>query len=385
MPRALGLTAIVAVMALLVAACGGDDPTPTPRPTATPVPAAATATPSDSGTTTPTATPRPVVVAPTATPQPVSFDGKTVRITVGFAPGGGFDTFARIFAVHLKDALPGSPTVIVANLPGANTLVAAKATINREVRDNTVDIVLVIDTLVTGAVLGTVDFDHSALTYLGAPDLAPSENTWCARTSVLDNIDDFLSGGPWTVAQIGTTDGYGLNSSWGTDRGMPFSLVYGYTGTSDMNAAFNRGEVDITPTCRQSEVLLNPDWATGYATPLFYTTKEPKWVTEGKAAGKWPWVTDIHEFAAENFDASELEVDTMRSLNKLSEATRIFATPSATNPAVVAALEAAFADIVVSEPFLADMDARGLDVGLLKGDVYTASLDSINDFSAEAL
>jgi tripartite-type tricarboxylate transporter receptor subunit TctC len=96
------MVGLLAVVALIAAACGGADPTATP--TATPKPA-------DGGST-----------EPTATPEPVDFAGKSVRITVGFAPGGGFDTFARVFAVHLQKTLPGNPKVVVSNLPGANTL-----------------------------------------------------------------------------------------------------------------------------------------------------------------------------------------------------------------------------------------------------------------------
>ena len=50
------------------------------------------------------------------------YKGKTVRIVVGYPPGGGYDVYARIIAQFLPAALPGLPTVIVQNMPGAGSI-----------------------------------------------------------------------------------------------------------------------------------------------------------------------------------------------------------------------------------------------------------------------
>ncbi|MFQ5850307.1 MAG: hypothetical protein ACE5JU_06920, partial [Candidatus Binatia bacterium] len=52
------------------------------------------------------------------------FKGKMIRIVVGYSPGGGFDTFARLLGRHLGRYVPGKPRVIVQNMPGAGSLVA---------------------------------------------------------------------------------------------------------------------------------------------------------------------------------------------------------------------------------------------------------------------
>src|SRR5262245_26578498 len=54
-----------------------------------------------------------------------SYAGKTVTIIVGFKPGGGYDAVARVLARHLPKHLPGKPTVIVQNMPGGNSIIAA--------------------------------------------------------------------------------------------------------------------------------------------------------------------------------------------------------------------------------------------------------------------
>jgi tripartite-type tricarboxylate transporter receptor subunit TctC len=60
-------------------------------------------------------------------PESISafYEGKTIRIVVGFSPGGGFDVYARTLARHLPNHIPGNPTVIVQNMPGAGSLIAA--------------------------------------------------------------------------------------------------------------------------------------------------------------------------------------------------------------------------------------------------------------------
>ena len=406
--RAVSLFALAAVLAMLAVACGGDDPDPTP--TSAPQQAAPTATPTaeammekptptaeammeDKATPTPgamTETPDPTPTPrPTPTPIPVEeqvdFSGKTVQITVGYAPGGGFDTFARIFAHHLSDELRGNPNVFVSNKPGANTLVAVRSVIDKDYRDNQVDIVVVISTLIQQSILGGVsEFDAANdLVYLGAPDYTPSDQTWCIRTDVADSLDDYFAGN-YTIGQIGRVDTYATTSEWAVQVGFPFERVFGYTGTSDMDAAFNRREIEITPTCRDSQVAQNPEWAEGFATPLFYTSVEPEWIKEGKAEGKWPWVRSIRDIAEER-GASEDYLNAFDSLIAAAASSRIYAMPSQTPSNIVNEMRAAFERVVSSDDFVADMKSRRYDVGLRTGDQYQAQVESFAGLPDETL
>lgn len=62
---------------------------------------------------------------PVPAPAQAPFAGKTVTVLVGFPPGGGYDRLARIVARHLPRYLPGNPAVVVQNMPGAGSLMAA--------------------------------------------------------------------------------------------------------------------------------------------------------------------------------------------------------------------------------------------------------------------
>ena len=59
------------------------------------------------------------------------YAGKTITIVVGAAAGGGFDTYARLFARHMPKHIPGRPATVGQNMPGAGILVAAKYTVTQ--------------------------------------------------------------------------------------------------------------------------------------------------------------------------------------------------------------------------------------------------------------
>ena len=65
------------------------------------------------------------------------YKGKTIRVTVGLAPGGGYDTYARAVARHMGKHIPGNPSFVVDNMEGAGSLIAANYTYNKADRDGT--------------------------------------------------------------------------------------------------------------------------------------------------------------------------------------------------------------------------------------------------------
>jgi tripartite-type tricarboxylate transporter receptor subunit TctC len=55
------------------------------------------------------------------------YAGKTIRIVVGFPAGGGFDTYSRVIGRHINKYIPGNPAIVVDNMTGAGSLVAANS------------------------------------------------------------------------------------------------------------------------------------------------------------------------------------------------------------------------------------------------------------------
>src|ERR671930_165962 len=87
--------------------------------------------------------------APAASPAPAAaqvdaraiedfYKGKTVRIVVGFAAGGGYDTYARLISRYLGKYIPGNPTIVVENQVGAGSLLAANPVYKTAPKDGTV-------------------------------------------------------------------------------------------------------------------------------------------------------------------------------------------------------------------------------------------------------
>jgi tripartite-type tricarboxylate transporter receptor subunit TctC len=105
------LVLLAGLLAMLVAGCGAD-PTATPEPTATPVPVpqqpTATAVPQAAPAATPTSTP---------TPAPPYYEGKEIRMVIGYRVGSGADTEGRFIASKLSEFIPGNPEIIVTTQP----------------------------------------------------------------------------------------------------------------------------------------------------------------------------------------------------------------------------------------------------------------------------
>ena len=79
----------------------------------------------------------PMPAAP-AQAQSDFYRGKTINLVVGYAPGGGYDIYSRLLARHLGDHIPGKPTVIVQNMPGAAGVVASNYVYTVAPKDGTV-------------------------------------------------------------------------------------------------------------------------------------------------------------------------------------------------------------------------------------------------------
>ena len=286
--RWFGPGAMALAITLATVACGGSDPTLTPRATATPIPAPqATATPVPTPTALPVgATPQPTPTsapAPQATPTPTPvppppgfdaeeyFGGKTIRIITGTSPGGGFDVFSRLVAAIGERYFPESTKFIVQNLPGAGQYRGLKAVLDSEP-----------DGLTIGPVhsrwfqrqvlVGDIpNFDLDEVYILGSPSLPGSGDVTCVDRSIATSWEEVLAlGRPLTKGS--TAPGNDPAVEFMEANGGPFKMVYGYGGSSEIMAAFDRGETDVTSRCtEQSAMRLFPEWIEeGRLVPLFY-------------------------------------------------------------------------------------------------------------------
>jgi tripartite-type tricarboxylate transporter receptor subunit TctC len=172
------------------------------------------------------------------------YKGKTVRVIVGFSAGGGFDTYARVIARHIGKHVPGNPAVIVENMAGAGSLIAANHAFNSAKPDGLI-ISNWIGGLVLQAVLGSkgINFHAPKFEWIGA--LQDAQSCGLTKAEGIANVQEWLAAKK-PVKLGGTASGstdVDIPKILKATLALPIQLVEGYKGTADIRLAADSGEV----------------------------------------------------------------------------------------------------------------------------------------------
>ena len=174
------------------------------------------------------------------------YQGKTIRLIVGLAPGGGYDLYSRVIARQIGKHIPGNPTIVVENMTGAGSVIAANY-MYKAANPDGLTIGHVLGGLFLQQLLGNpaIEFDGRKFEYIGVPaqdhfliglskatGITSFENWMASKKSVK------LGG----VAPGGATDD--LPKVLQATLGIPIQIVTGYKGTGPIRLAFDSGEVD---------------------------------------------------------------------------------------------------------------------------------------------
>ncbi len=174
------------------------------------------------------------------------YKGKTIRIVVGFSPGGGYDTYTRAAARHMGKYIPGNPTFIVQSMTGAGSLIAANYIQNRAKRD--------------GLTLGNWNSAFILFEALGDPQvkIKSRELNWIGAPvqggpacgvmgfTGLKTLEDVLNSGK-ALKMGATRAGSTLNDLpkiFNLTMGTKFDIITGYRGTATIRLAMQKKEVD---------------------------------------------------------------------------------------------------------------------------------------------
>lgn len=172
------------------------------------------------------------------------YRGKTVRLVIGYGTGGGYDVYAKLLTRFLGDNIPGKPTVIAQNMPGAGSRNAANWLFKVAPKDGSVLAVLGQATALDQA-LGQpgIQFDARQFNWIG--NMVVVNNimiTWAA--SGIRNIDDARKR-PVAVGATGASSPSVLYPTVSNNLlGTQFRIVSGYPGGGDIMIALERREVD---------------------------------------------------------------------------------------------------------------------------------------------
>ncbi len=414
--------AALAVLALTLAAltlvaCGSDAPTPTPTPppapTATPIPQpTATPTPAPPGVTPdPTPTPVPGATAapqptPTATPTPMAmeepspsspeldledyFRNENITVVVGFSPGGGYDTFARLFARYAADRIPGNPRFIVQNLPGAGGERALVEVMGNADPDG-LTMVVAHPRFFKRELLGddVPYFDLATAVLLGTPSAAATAGANYMKKSRLDEYGvphtwegalqlAEMRGSPLTDGGTAPGDSGGLATAFIEALGGNTKMVFGYGGSAEIDAAFDRGELDMGGGAKEKALSLYPNWIENQEiVPLFRygadPADDPEWVD---------YVTNMlgEEIPPHLFDVFETTPG-QQAIFKLTETvndelSRVFTMPAGVPHDLVAFWRTVFRETVEDPAFVQAAELLGRPVQYGSPESMIESLDA---------
>jgi tripartite-type tricarboxylate transporter receptor subunit TctC len=283
------------------------------------------------------------------------YKGKTIDLYIGYAPGGGYDAYARLVARHMGEFIPGKPNMVPKNMAGGGGRVVAGYIFRVAPKDGTA-IATADQSLVLQQAIGdpSIQFDVNKFVWIGNPS-ADNNTAVTWHTTGVKTIEDARqkevivgATGPNTSAQLPQV----MNAILGTK----FKIVSGYPGGNEMNLAMENGEIGSRGS--------NP-WASWKAT-------KPDWIRDKKInilvqigltkAPDLPDVPLLIDLAKNDEDRAVL-----KRISAPATIGRPLFGPPGTPEARVATLRKAFDDMVKDQGFLDDAAHERLDINPVSG------------------
>lgn len=286
------------------------------------------------------------------------YKGKAIRVIVGLAPGGGFDTYSRVIARHMGKHIPGNPTIVVENMPGAASLLSANY-IYRVAKPDGLTIGNFIGGLSFQQLLGLpgVEFDAPKFEFLGVP-AQDNFMIGVAKSTGITSVEQWKASGK--VIKIG-----GVAPGGGTDDipkvlkatlDLPLQLVSGYKGTGPVRLAFNAGEVQGACNSWESfKSTWRAEMERGDVVLLVQGNLKPH-----PEVPNVPWAVDL----AKSEDAKKMILTSARVSGVLN---RFYALPPGTPKSRVNLLRKAFMETMKDPEFLAETKKARLDLDPIDG------------------
>lgn len=277
---------------------------------------------------------------------------ETITLYIGYGPGGGYDVYCRLLAVHLGRHLPGNPTIVPRNEPGAGSYKLANELYNVLPKDGTA-LGMIGESLVIQQMLGdpAAKFEAGKFAWIGR--IADSDPVMVTRPdSGIASVEDArrqetivgVPGAGSATALIATV----VNGVLGTK----FKLISGYDGSAQIKLAVERGEVQGT-----SSTLWPFDEAWVRANKmniLYQTTLEP-------VAGLEATPTVV------SLGRNEEEKTLLRFFAAYTTIGRAIIAPPGLSPDRIAVLRAAFDATMADPAFIADANKQTLYLSAMPG------------------
>lgn len=287
------------------------------------------------------------------------YRGKTIRIIVGFSAGGGYDTYSRVIARHLGKHIPGNPSIIVQNMTGAGSLIAA----------NHVAMVAKPDGLTVGHFIGGlflqqllgrpgIEFDARKLEYLGVP-VQDSTIFLLSKASGVTSIEKWLAS-KVTVKLGGVGPGSATEDIprvLQATIGLPLQIVSGYKGVPEIRLAVKGGEVSAVAGAWETfKLQWRGELEAGEVGVILQTIPKPH--------PELPRVPLAIDFAKSDEARKLIEV----GVHAYGATARPYVLPPGSPKERVHALRKAFMDTMNNSEFLAEAKQARLEINPLSGE-----------------
>jgi tripartite-type tricarboxylate transporter receptor subunit TctC len=302
------------------------------------------------------------------------YKGRQMTMLVYTAAGSTYDIYARAIARHMGRHIPGDPTFIVQNMPGAGGLKAVDYLYNIAPKDGSV-----IGTIGRGLpfepMLGRTDvnFDPYKFTWLGSMNRESSlAISW--HTSKVKTLDDLLKQELLIPGTGAGADSQIIPLAINNLVGTKFKIINGYLNTTEAALAMERGELDGVGYWSWSSIIsLHPDWVRDKKINLlFHTGTKPN--------PDLPGVPMIRERAKSALDGKALDFLLAREIIG-----RPFVAPPSLPPERAKILRDAFAATMKDPLFLKDAEKTGIEVELVTADEVDALLKTTGASPTEVI
>ena len=296
--------------------------------------------------------------AGSAAAQDNYYAGKRMSVVIGYAAGGTADTDGRLVAQFLGKHIPGHPTIIAQNQPGAGGLASINTAYNIAQPDG-----LNIYQLGSGHYLqqlagsSVVKFDLSKMPVLGS--WTRSTYALVVRADKFKSIEDIRKSA--TPPAIGTqglgTGTYLFSLVWQNALGIKLNMVNGYE-SAEQDLAIERGEIDGRTNTTESITRARPQWlSSGFAKVLAVSGTE-----------RDPLIPDAPTVGELVKDPGAL----FETINEGLSAARPYVLPPKTPPERVATLRKAWNDMLGDQDFIAELEKRKFKFIPVKGEELEA-------------
>lgn len=294
------------------------------------------------------------------------YRGKSIMLQIGYPPGGGYDIYARHLARFYGRHIPGDPSIVTQNVPGAGSLKLTNAIYNTAPRDGTVIGAIGREHVLSPLFgLAGVQFDATKMSWIGNLDSAASLCVaW--HTTAIQSMEDLRTK---EMAVGGTGPGSAtvvMPTVLKQVLGYQFKVVSGYPGGNDITLAMERGEVE--GRCAWSYASLK-------STQASYITDKKIRILSVSTLKRIPDLPDVPTV----IELAKNETD--RQLLELILTSQLMARPIIAPPELPAdrltALRAGFSAAVRDPEFLAEADKLKLELSPMDAEEITEVIKRI--------